>query len=351
MVEALTFPHYQSITCTPTAGDPLLVVSGSLEQDTEPPVRRSAQFDVAAPALSTAAEVQELGESLVAGGVWLQMTWEVRLLDGRRFAYPIGNLRAESAEWSAERGAISVRAFDAGQAVADDRFLSPRRMSGGTKRAAIETLLEEVTGAVTFGAGVPTDSLYPVTWDADRDKAVTELATALGCWWWWGEAGGWTVAPVPTPTLVPGSASWVVPAHTGIVTSTGTTSREGAYNAVAASGQTPEGDTTTPPFGVAYDTDPASPTYWDGPFGHKPQFYNSPVLSTDAQCEAAALSILNRSKGLTRGLTFTVAANPGLEPGDTVSFASGTPEGVFAVDKVTLPLDGSAMTLVARRVA
>lgn len=360
MVEALAFSYHLTITCTPytedqygdpVAGTPLLVVGGVVDQDSEPPVRRSATFTVAAPALATPAEVQELGESLVAGGVLLQLVWTMSLLDGRVFSVDIGLLRAEKAAWSASSGGIDITAYDMGQAVADDRFLSPRAMSGVTKKAAIETLLEEVTGALTIVGTVASDTLYPVTWDKDRDKAVIELATALGCWWWWGESGGWYLSPVPVPTTTPASASWVVPAHIGVVDSTGDASREGTYNAVAASGNTPQGETTTPPFGVAYDDDPTSPTYWDGPFGHKPQFYSSPVLTTNAQCESAAASILARSQGLTRGLTLAMPGHPGLEPGDTISFASGTPAGVFVVDRVTLPLDGSQMSLAARKVA
>lgn len=359
LLESLTFAHYHRASCVPYTldeydsivwGEPLLVIDGKVEQDPEPPVRRNASFSVAVPALSTPEEVKQLGEDLVAGGTRLRLSWILTLMDGRIFIVGVGDLRAEEAEWNADRGAIDIRAFDMGSAVADDRFLSPRAMSGGTKRDAAATLLTESVPATVTYTGVPTDSLYPVTWDSERHEAVTELTTALGAWWYWGAYGGWTIKTVPVPTSDPEAADWVVPSHTGVVSSTGSASREQVYNAVSVTGKTPEGDTDPTPHAVVYDDDPSSPTWWDGPFGHRPRFYSSPVLETDAQCESAGESLLSRSRGITRGMKMAVAAHPGLEPGDTISFASGSPSGVFVVDQITLPLDGSPMDLVVRQV-
>lgn len=350
MVESLTFPYRLQVTVTVLEdgylpGAVLNVVGGDLQQDADPPVRRTARLSIAVDALSTDEQIQDLAESLVAGGVLLQLDWTMTLMDGRTFTLPIGLLRAESSEWSVGDGVISVVAYDMGMAVADDRFVLPRTMSGGTKAAAIEDLLtESVPATMDIDAGVPSQTLYSTTWDTDRDGAVTDLSVALGCWWWWGPEGGWFLAPIPTPATSP--ADWVVPV--GVVTANGTSSRENTFNAVVVTGQLPEGEAGAPPYAVAYDDDPTSPTYWDGPFGHKPRFYSSPVLTTDAQCAAAAATLLGQYLGMTRGMTLTLPPHPGLEPGDTVS--TGSPAGVFVADEVTLQLDGSPMTVKARRV-
>lgn len=351
MLESLTFPYRLQVTVTVLEdgylpGAVLNVVGGDMQQDPEPPVRRSVRLLIAVDALSTDEQIQTLAESLVAGGVLLQIDWTMTLMDGRTFTLPIGQVRAESSEWAVGDGVISVQAYDMGQAVADDRFILPRTMSGGTKAAAIETLLtESVPATMDVDAGVPSQTLYSTTWDTDRDSAVTSLSVALGCWWWWGPEGGWFLAPVPTPATAP--ADWEVP--TGTVSANGASTRENTYNAVVVTGQLPEGEAGTPPYAVVYDDDPASPTYWDGPFGHKPRFYSSPVLTTNAQCALAASTLLGQALGLTKAMTLTLPPHPGLEPGDTVSV--GSPAGVYVADEIVLQFDGSPMTVKGRRVA
>lgn len=353
MEESLCYPHWQWVTCVPETagvpGTPLDVVDGTLRVSGDPPIRRSGSVTVAVPSLSTSAEVEALAEDLAAGGVLLRFTWCVRLLDGREFTSPLGLLRVETAEWSTETGQIALEVVDMGRAVEEDRFLVPRAMSTGTKAEAIEDLLTEaVSGStVTIDAAVPTTALSAVVWDTDRDAAVTELATSLGALWWWDVEGDWVLVPVPTAATSP--ADWVLPAVSGAEVATGRASREDTYNAVVVTGQLPEGETGDTPIGIAYDTDPASPTYWSGSFGHKPLFYSSPVLTTNAQCEAAAATLLAGRLGQTKAMTMTLPAHPGLEPYDTVQ--PGDPEGIWQVIEVTsLPLDGSAMTVSGRRV-
>lgn len=355
MLASLTFPHYRTITCQPEdadgvpVGSPLPVIAGGISITSDPPIRRQVSgLEVAVPPLTTAAELDALGESLVAGGLWIRLTWQMRLMDRRTFSVDVGVLRVENAEWDLATGAIRISALDLGQAVVDDRFLSPRTISGGTKVGAVSTLLTESMDAAVTTTGAPTTALVTGTWDRDRDAAVTELATAIGCEWYWDAAGGWVVRPIPTPATSP--ADWVIPANSGVLVSTGTASRDQMYNAYAVEGQAPEGSTDPQPFAVVYDDDPASPTYWSGPFGHKPAFYSSPLLTTDAQCAAAGATLLAKSLGLTRGRTLMLPSNPGLEPGDTVSFATGDPAGVYVADTIDLALDSAEMKVTVRRV-
>lgn len=357
MAEALTFVHYRRITCTPVdlAGDPtgdtLAVVDGVIRQSPEPPIRREGSLTVAVPALATYEDVVALREWLVAGGTLLRIDWTVVLMDRREFTVTVGTLRVEEASTEELDGTLELQVRDMGAAIVDDRFISPYTAAAtGTKLDAIEALLTETVDVPVTSTGVPSSAMAAaVTWDTDRDAAVTELATGLGCRWWWAADGSaWVVAPVPVPATSP--ADWVIPAGSGRITSQGVASRDGVWNAIAVTGQAPDGTDDPPPFAAVYDLDPSSPLRWDGPFGHRPRFYSSPVLTTVAQCELAAATIMAGNPGLTRGFAVQLPANPALEPGDTFAFTDG-PAGVFVADTIDLTVAGATMAVTARKVA
>lgn len=68
-------------------------------------------------------------------------------------------------------------------------------------------------------------------------------------------------------------------------------SRADVYNGVVARGEQ-TGD-QAPVQAIAIDSMPGSVTRWGGPFGRKPLFYASPMLTTTAQCQAAAQTRLD----------------------------------------------------------
>lgn len=70
--------------------------------------------------------------------------------------------------------------------------------------------------------------------------------------------------------------------------------------------------------GIAYDTDPASPTRWGGPFGHKPRYYSSPFFKSNAQCVAYAQQLVKESNQLKSTLDFEFVPNPAIELGDVL---------------------------------
>lgn len=356
VVASLAEAHYRTVRCVvhggPNDQTELLVVEGQIQMDSSPPVRRNAQVSVALPVLTTDAEAVAFAESLVAGGVWVEVWWDVILLDKRTFSTQIGLMRAESADWQSGTGIVQMTLLDLGQQVVDDRFLTPRTMSGASKVAALTTLVQEsVPGYSVSSTGVTDSALQETTWDRERGDAVTEIARALGAWLHWLPVGGWRLEPVPDGTA---PAAWTVASASVNVASSGSAGREQTYNAVVANGQVAAGDEVSPvPYAVVYDTDPTSPTWWDGSFGHKPRFYSSPVLATNAQCVSAATALLSQSKGLTRALKFDTVAHPGLEPGDVIEFTGEGPvvAGSYLIDEITLPFGPTGMSVTARRVA
>jgi hypothetical protein len=116
-------------------------------------------------------------------------------------------------------------------------------------------------------------------------------------------------------------------------------SSDGVYNAVLARGENTE--TNSPPVSaLAVDDDPTSPTYWEGPFGHRPLFYTSSTLTSQAAALSAAKLKLRAAKAPNATGDLSSLPNPALEPGDVlrVVYGDGSKE-LHQVQSFSVPLD------------
>jgi hypothetical protein len=157
---------------------------------------------------------------------------------------------------------------------------------------------------------------------------------------YWDYRGIFKVEPPPDP------ADIVTTLKTGaggvLSTLSRTLSRDGIYNGVIASGEQLD-DTIPPVSAMVVDSDPASPTYWFGQFGHVPRFFSSSFLTTGAQCQSAALSILQQSTGLPYGLDFGLVPNPALEPLDPVGMRYPGRRERHVISQLVVPLDAETL--------
>jgi hypothetical protein len=126
-------------------------------------------------------------------------------------------------------------------------------------------------------------------------------------------------------------------------------SRDGVYNAVQASGQA--ASELPPVLGVAYDSNPASPTYFFGPFGKVVEYFSSTFLQTVAQCNSAAITELAKVTGLPYVVSLGRVPNPALEVSDViqVSYAARAPAEIHIADKITYPLDTGTQMIIQTR--
>jgi hypothetical protein len=126
-------------------------------------------------------------------------------------------------------------------------------------------------------------------------------------------------------------------------------STENVYNGVIAVGE--GSGVATPVRGIAWDTDPNSPTYYLSGFGLSPFFFSSPLLTTQALADSAAASLLALMKGKLQKLSWPAVVNPALEPLDVVSLTYGDTLSVVVLDSLTIPLKASdSMSANARQV-
>lgn len=219
---------------------------------------------------------------------------------------------------------------------------------------ATDTLASTIRGLVEPALtvdfdGTLTDRAVPLgmQWDLDRLGAVVEVLNAWPADMNVTEDGYLLVEPVSdsgTPVL-----SLTDDTGGTVVRWQGTSSRDGAFNAVVAQGEDSEGNQIQ---GVVYDQDSASPFYIGGNFNAfpVPYAYQSSLLTTVAQCRtSAAATLLRLRRTSSRKLAVTLVPHPGLVPGDIVSVTGvGLTNASCVIENLSLPYSASEMSLTVR---
>ncbi len=105
------------------------------------------------------------------------------------------------------------------------------------------------------------------------------------------------------------------------------------------------------PRAVVWDDDPASPTYYGGPFGQRPRIYSSPLLLTVEDCIDAGRVQLLKSLGLGEALQWSQIVDPSLDVNDAVGIIDADlgVNAVYLLSRLTIPLSPlEAMTAEAK---
>lgn len=244
--------------------------------------------------------------------------------------------RDEFGRWISGGAQHTLTLADRMSAIDDARFIAP--MQPAANAHCLTEIRRLCAGLVPFGLWPTiTDPPVPasVAYQESRLDAVAALAAAAGVRLYVDSNGALMIRAITDPATDP-VAVIVTTDREVTETSTGYT-RDGVYNAVVARGE--QTSDTSPLQAVAYDTDPASPTRWDGPFGRKPTFYSSPLLTTMAQCqEAAATQLRGIIRGRDRLVTIKAIPNPALEPGDVITALTPRAQFTGVLTSVKLPL-------------
>ena len=250
---------------------------------------------------------------------------------------------------SARDTGVDVEALSLDQLILDYRFESPyvrapsAMYSGVLRDLARGVLPVSVVGLTDRAVG----STLTQNWDEDRMSALRGLATNWPADIRVDDTGVLLATPErevgdPVRAWVHGEASAYVTIGTDAI-------RDEIYNAVVARGEDANGN---PVQATAVDNVTSSPTYYYGPFGRRPRFYESPLITTKTQALASAASVLRRELRRTRQITVQAPPDPRLELLDTVAVTDDT--GTITVGLLTgidLPLtaqDGAATYTVSR---
>lgn len=184
----------------------------------------------------------------------------------------------------------------------------------------------------------------------DPWQDAQDLATAIGFELFFDAAGICTLREVPDPATTQSVWTFTDGANPTIAQLDRTLTDQTTYNYVICYGESV--DNTEPVQAVAFDDDPNSPTYYLGPYGIVSTTFQSAMITTTAQAQAAANALLLAVKGASENVALTVVPNPALEPGDvvTVEVSDAKITGTFLVNDIQTPLSaGEGQTLTVYR--
>lgn len=310
------------------------VESGAVDIDNVA-VRRSLDLTVLDPTGAiTPASARDM---LAPRGTEIRV-WRGLHVGGQPEWVPLGVFGVVDPQVSAHGGGtvIKLTGRDRVDAVRVRRFAAPWSIARGTPTA------KAISDIVTSRLDVPvritaTGSTTPeVVYDALSDPwdAVRELASADSLTAFFDPLGTFVVAPddeaLTDVTYSPGPGSM-------LVDSSRTISAENVYSGVIVRGEHPD---YPPVVAEVWDTDPASPTYYLGPFGRRPYGFTSSIITTQAQALAAGQSILPRVTRMRQTAELHTIGHPGHDVADVVRVddqASRT-SGLWAVQGGNVPL-------------
>lgn len=324
--------------------DGLPVAEGSsIIMDSASKVRRQLDLRLADPRLNP----KDPRSALAPYGTELVVRYGIRYLATTEFV-PVGVFRLDEAGGGLVGGEVAITAPDRSRAIADAIFQSPAQSRpGATIPIQISELVWDVLPDVRIEDRTGSSAVTPrVIWEEDRWGAIENLATSIGAEVIFDPEGTCVIRPVPSADALPSWWAQIGPSGT-IVTGSTLISRIGVNNIVVVRGE--RTDDAPPVYAVAYDDDPNSPTWYEGPFGEVPLIWTSPLITSTKQALDAANGLLERRKAMIRELTLGMVPNPLLEPGDVLALQYQD----YSVDRVAivrceLPLTPGPMSVTAR---
>lgn len=269
-----------------------------------------------------------------------------------------GLYRVESVSRSLYSDRVQVSGVSLEQALIDGRLTKPTRYRAATARERLAGLIGGVLpgAAVTFDRGTDPDRPLPQQLvDRDRWEAVSggpdakSVAKALGAVVYADHEGRFRVSPLSAQSLTSTPTRQLRSGPGGVLLDASRqTDRESVRNVVVVKGaSTEQGAKVVGPV-VVIDDDRDSRTYARsnpllGGFGPVPLFYTSPLITTVAQAEKTARSLLAPRLGMRQQIAFEQLYDPSVEAGEVHQLEGGT--SLKAVlDSVTFDLIKRTMT-------
>lgn len=314
----------------------LEITGGSVTVDRGQAIRRTCSVTI----VDTSLIPRTAADKLATYGSRLRISRGVQFADGSSELAPLGVFRLDGVDGDVGEGPVTLAGKGLEAIVADDKFTSPYRVSGTAVGAVTALIQRSIPDAAVVNRA--TDApIGPRTWDVEGDPwaAVQECAAAIGAECYADADGVFIVSELPDLLAV--APAWTVAAGEGgayIRASRGMSS-DGVNNGWLARGENTETG-TAPVSALVTDDDPTSPTYWAGPFGHRPAFYTSSTLTSVGAATSAATLKLRASRAPNATGDLSSLPNPALEPGDVlrVIYPDGTGE-LHQIQSFSVPLD------------
>lgn len=309
------------IGTSPPENRDLAIVTGSVTLDNNADVRGTLNMDVAEPWPNS-----NTTNDVVPYGTEVQITRGIVFGTGA-IRVPLGIYRITDVEQDDVRGGpLRVIGSDRMQGIIESKLELPRVFTTNTATFTVGQVVDALVQDVYPGQTPQWDDLsvatgynFPiarngVVVEEDRYDYINTMMVSLGKIWYFDYRGQLVVRTI---TSFPTAPVFSVNAGKNgvLISADRQLNREGVFNVVRVVGTGFGGRAVV---GVARDLDPASATYYYGPFGKVPKFITNNTLSTEASCIAAAQAELRKRMGFPYNVDFSMVPNPALEPWDAV---------------------------------
>lgn len=311
-------------------------IGGSVPVNRGNAIRRTCTVSVADVSLIPRTPTDQLATY----GARLRIARGVSYGDGSEELVPLGVFRLDSVDGDVSEGPVSLQGKGLECVVADDKFTAPYTVTG-TVVGAVTALIQRSIPTADILSLITDTPIGRRTFDVEADPwaGAQEVAAAAGAEVYANADGVFVIATLPD--LLTATPVWAVEAAEGGVYISGNRamSSDNVRNGVLARGEN-TAENVPPVSYLAVDNDPNSPTYWSGPYGHRPAFYTSSTLITLAACMQAANLKLAAAKAPNASGDISSLPNPALEPGDVlrVTHPDGSRE-LHQVASFSVPLD------------
>lgn len=244
--------------------------------------------------------------------------WRGLLVDGEYEWVPLGVFGIQEPQVSAHQNGtlIKIRGADRVDAVRLRRFASPYAVARDTPTHEaiadiVSSRLPGVAMRITASGHTTPELVFDRLsdpWDAVRDLAAADSLAA-----YFDQLGTLIVTPALEQetgvTYEPGESSLLIDSAKSMDSAS-------VYSGVVVTAEHPE---QAPIVHELWDLDPKSVTYADGPFGRRPYGFSSPIITTLAQAELAAQTLLPKVSKMRAKATLTTVGHPGHDIGDIVT--------------------------------
>jgi hypothetical protein len=283
------------------------------------------------------------GDLLVPAGNELRLWRGAWLPDGSGSELaPLGVFRFTAS--SAAYPRVELRGYDRAWVIQGAKLEAPLTILAGTNYIdAVGDVLKAAWGQDLPTNFPSTDEVTPTMafeLEADPWAIGQTLAANLGLDLYFDPLGVCTMSPFPDPNAQ--RADWVFDdrdlqnlALPGLALDWDITD---AVNAVVVIGENTSNP--VPVLGRAVDSDPTSPTRYDGPIGRRPLFIRDEKAATKSQATSRARKELGRRLGIPQRGAIPSLVNPAMDAGDTllVNSPSRGFGQLFIADRFTVPL-------------
>lgn len=329
----------------------LHVTVGTVSVDRSAQYRRSVQATCFDPDGSITP--QDASDALTPFGTKMYPYKGILYEDGTAEVYPLGVFHlsqssvVETGTLGNTRVTINLTGYDQSRKISRQKFTSTYTINQGTKVTdAIQALVTNVYpdarfDMITHGMTTPYGLSYAV--GEDPWQACIDLAYSIGCQVYFNADGVCVCAPpADLDALSSPAMDYIEGEGCTMTDASAIYTDDPGYNGVIVIGATP-GSGSDPVMGQAWDDDPASPTYRYGPYGQVPHVVNDSNITTQADADASASSLLSAAIGFITQTDITCWTNPAFEVDDVIQVqrANIAAKGLYILDAFTVPMGQS----------